>query len=907
MAINNFLSLFSGGTKNSELADTRERWQQVESKWRASPLSKIDTYALAVAIVQEAVSRTRRPPIPAIIEALCEATEVLLQAEDIEEMTPAWTAIESDLDVAVRFREMLSRRLQWATDFPRMEECVRSRLVSAYAEFFDWLPENCFVNNRDEAATFDVPLVDLLENPGKAVQALIAIPYDDEVSVLNLFRKLREVYLGNLLHASGLSPKVNHESHEYIFPTDSKEKRPRELAELYLSGTPFSDFLDVQVPLHIPEEVRFEHCHIIGGTGHGKTQLMQRMIFADLEDAACLSKRSIVVLDSQGDLIQKLLHLDLFSPEAEDSLAGRLVVIDPSDVEYPASLNLFDAHLDRLSKYDAADRERVLNGVVELYELFFGAFLGAELTQRQGVIFKYLARLMLAIPNATIHTLMQVMEDGKAFKPYMDKLDGSAKRFFETEFFDPSFSATKKQIVKRLWGVLSTPAFDRMFSQTKNRLDLFDALNDGKIILINTAKDFLKREGSELFGRFFIAMLAQAALERSTLPEHKRTPVFVYVDEAHEYFDDSVETILNQARKYRMGLTLAHQTLDQLSPRLRAALFANTSMKCVGGVSAKDASPLAEEMRTTAEFIEGMRRKRGRTEFALWVRHLTPRAIKTSVPLGFLERQPVLNEEDLDAIIAFNRVQYCGDLHEIRLLPPPSVSEDTLRSERVPPAQPAALTPIAIPSPPPIPMAVPVPPEQAPLQETRKVPSLPSVGRLHPPVEERETGKGGPKHRYLQALVKELAEAHGFRATVEAPISGGQVDVLLQRDGFAAAFEISVTTPIEYEKENVRKCLARGFPRVAVVLIKSKSAQEKYRAELLESVSPSDRSRLTFLTPEGIADYIAALVPPRPEPERMVKGYRVGGSIKGTSPDQATARREAVARLIARSLARQRD
>ena len=407
------------------------------------------------------------------------------------------------------------------------------------------------------------------------------------------------------------------------------------MAELYLNDSPFKDLIDLPVPFHIPDELRFEHCHIVGGTGHGKTQLMQKMIHADLV-ASKTDFRSVIVIDSQGDLINKLVRLELFSPDAPDSLADRLIMIDPADVEFPAALNLFDAHLDRVKEYSAVDRERVLNGVIELYEFFFGAFLGAELTQKQGVIFKYLARLMLAIPDATIHTLMRIMEDGKPFKPYMDQLDGSARYFFETEFFHPSFAATKKQVLRRLWGVLSTPAFERMFTQPKNKLDLFEAMNEGKIILVSTAKDLLKREGSQLLGRFFIAMITQAALERSTVPEYRRNSAFVYVDEAQEYFDDSIETILNQARKYHVGLTLAHQTLDQLSPRLRSAIFSNTSMKCAGGVSAKDARTLADELHTTSDFIEGMKRRGPRSEFAVWVKHLTGQAIRLSVSLSFL-------------------------------------------------------------------------------------------------------------------------------------------------------------------------------------------------------------------------------------------------------------------------------
>ncbi|MGH8277730.1 MAG: ATP-binding protein, partial [Steroidobacteraceae bacterium] len=296
---------------------------------------------------------------------------------------------------------------------------------------------------------------------------------------------------------------------------------------------------------------------------------------------------------------------------------------------------------------------------------------------------KYLARLMLTIPGATIHTLMRLMEDGKPFRPYMEKLEGSAGYFFATEFFHPSFAATKKQILRRLWGVLSTPAFERMFAQKRNKLDLFEAMNDGKIILINTAKDLLKGEGSQLFGRFFIALISQAALERSTIPEDERTPTFVYVDEAQEYFDDRIETILNQARKYAISFHCAHQSLDQPSPSVRSALLSNTSFKCVGGVSAKDARVLASELRTTSEFIEGMRRRKDRTEFAVWLKQLTPSAIRLTVPLGFLEKQPILAEEEYEALLERNRERYCGTLEDVeRLSPqfPASRTEDRLAS-----------------------------------------------------------------------------------------------------------------------------------------------------------------------------------------------------------------------------------
>jgi hypothetical protein len=507
---------------------------------------------------------------------------------------------------------------------------------------------------------------------------------------------------------------------------------------------------------------------------------------------------------------------------------------------------------------------------------------------------------MLVIPDATIHTLMQIMEDGASFKPYMERLDGSARYFFETEFFHPSFAPTKKQVLRRLWGVLSTPAIERMFTQPKNKLDLFEAMNDGKIILISTAKDFLKGEGSRLFGRFFIAMITQAALERSILPETLRRPAFVYVDEAQEYFDDNIETILNQARKYLVGITAAHQTLDQLSPRLRASMFANTSMKCVGGVSAKDARALAEELRTTPEFIEGMRRRGPRTEFAVWVKHLIGQAIRLSVPLGFLERQPTLSTEEYDELLRDNRARYCGTLADVPSWTPPA----RISAQKALPSPPksTAKRSDAQPSAAPVAEVVPTPPPA--LERAVHAP-------IAPPRKSREEappdpGKGGREHRYLQALAKQLAEQAGLRSTIEAPLpdGSGQVDVLLERDGVIAAIEISVSTSIAWEQANLRKCLAAGYPRIAVVLAKSKRTQASYRAGLSEGLTQEELGRVSFLAPEGLPDFIAAVVPPAPPTEQVVKGYRVKVSQSAGSPEEAKTRQDALARIIARSVNR---
>jgi type IV secretory pathway VirB4 component len=162
--------------------------------------------------------------------------------------------------------------------------------------------------------------------------------------------------------------------------------------------------------------------------------------------------------------------------------------------------------------------------------------------------------------------------------PYYEKLDRTTRLFFQTQFSNRTFDETRQQILTRLWIILSNGILERMFSSEKNAINLFSAMNSGSLILINTAKDLLKQDGCELLGRFFIALIAQATQERAVIPPEKRRATFVYIDEAHDYFDESLSDMLNQARKFKVGLVFAHQNLDQLDASLRATVMSSTSI-----------------------------------------------------------------------------------------------------------------------------------------------------------------------------------------------------------------------------------------------------------------------------------------------------------------------------------------
>src|SRR5262249_2470765 len=270
------------------------------------------------------------------------------------------------------------------------------------------------------------------------------------------------------------------------------------------------------------------------------------------------------------------------------------------------------------------------------------------------------------IPGATIHTLRELFEDGATsietspFGNHIRALDPTSQAYFENQFFTKSYSQTKQQIARRLYSVLQVPAFDRMFASKINRLDMFQALQNGSVVLINTSKALLKTDASALFGRYMIARVIAAAFERIALPASARNAAFLIVDEAAEYFDDNLETLLSQARKFNVGVLFAHQHLDQLAPSLRAAVAANTSIKLAGGVSDKDARTLASDMRTPPDFISSMRKHPRSTEFACFVRNVSANALRVRIPFGSMEAASKMRDAQFAQLISRNRARYAS-------------------------------------------------------------------------------------------------------------------------------------------------------------------------------------------------------------------------------------------------------
>ncbi|AYQ27629.1 MULTISPECIES: type IV secretory system conjugative DNA transfer family protein [unclassified Polaromonas] len=772
----------------------------------------------------------------------------------------------------------------------KWREAMVSLLMALYREF----PEQAFVD-PDENGNFEeysrlsptAPLYTYVKGIPVLIHKIIATVFTKDLQNDELFDRLRDQLLINLAQASNIPIEERRTtSKNFVLPQDQSIADDGELLRVYLSGTPFLDIFLVEIPLHIPEAVRFEHTHILAGTGHGKTQTLQFLIAGDIE-VAVREKRSVVVVDSQGDLLQTLMHSEYF---ADPSLRERFIYIDPQDMERPVGLNLFDIDLSAGSIPSPQARETILNNTVELYDFFFGSLLGAELTQKQGLVFRYLAVLMMRIPGANVHTLRELMEDGEKFRPHMKTLQGSARIFFETRFFDRAFNETKKQILNRLWGVLSNQSLDRMMSAPKNSVDLFKSLQDGSIVFINTAKDFLGEEGSTIFSRMFVALLGQALMRRAIIEKHARTPTYIYIDEAERIVDATLTRMLTQVRKYKGAITFAHQHLDQLEPSIRAGVMANTSIKLAGGVSAKDARALSEDFRCTADFLLEQKKGRNEANFACFARNVTDQAVALSIPLGFLESQGTLSDAGYEALVESSRQKY-GVVYV----------EDIQNGEAATdsPSDWLGEAPVEIEAdlPTPTPQLQP-----APLDQSKEIviTRAPVVQKIAEP---RDIGGGGVKHKYIEHLIKELGEERGFRASVEETVhdGAGRVDVILRRETISLAFEISVTTTRDHELGNIEKCLALPFTHV-VMLASHQKHLKSLSLCIGKGLEDDEKKRVSFLLPEDLPGFLDGYPMAQVQKEKTVKGYTVRSRIKEADLGEALARRRAIAAVVARSI-----
>ena len=652
---------------------------------------------------------------------------------------------------------------------------------------------------------------------------------------------------------------------------------------------------------------RNSHFYVIGGTGVGKSKFLQYLIMQDI-----LEGRGVGVIDPHGDLIDDLkglLAVGYASQKEElaETLSQNVILIDPTDPTYTVAFN----PLEKLPGISAAEQA---NELVSSFKKIWSDSWGVRMED-------LIRNTLIALCEAelTLVDLSTFLTNRSFRESVLKKVSNQIAYEYFLRFNTLSEKAAIpwiEPIMNKVNAVFADDRIRDMFSSPKSTFNLREAMDEGKTVLIKLDKGRLK-DAANLLGALLVAKIQMAAFSRSDVPEKKRRPFYLYIDEFQNFASESFSVILSESRKYGLYVTMAHQTLAQISGELRNLIVSCAGIQVYFRLSREDASLLAKEA-----FQYGGNWEQGISELQnlplrvcfiknkmhgglihistvpieppweiVEVREDEFRGYMNNLPFGknyLVERKALasLGEERRNNI----KKETAERSWQKQATKPPEVKHPPRPTEEPKPeSRPTSTYEPVQEKPEPI-------KKQEPPQETPKKKSLAQDLPTAPSAAQVEE-KGTSRHQYLQSLIKQMAEEKGYKATVEEAIPEGRVDVGLLKEGKKIAIEISVTTSPEHEVGNIEKCLKAGYDRV-VMVAQDKRSLEKIKTSALEKLNDSDLEKVSFFEPEELLFYLEEEAAKESTKKERVKGYNVKVNYQPLSPTDKKRKRDAVAQVI---------
>ena len=326
-----------------------------------------------------------------------------------------------------------------------------------------------------------------------------------------------------------------------------------------------------------PEE-RFRHLYISGQTGTGKSTLLLNLILQDIEAGA-----GVAVLDPHGDLVEVILR------NVPEERRNDVVLVDPSDPVAVVGVNLLEAETPVQQEYV----------VSELCNMFYELFDPA----RQGIVgprfetmLRQAALLLLAHPEepSSLLDITTLFTDDAVRKHLVKGLEDPILTEFWLGEMQLDRSREWQEVVswfRSKFEIFRTSKLVRsVIGQAESTISFSDILSERRILLVNLSKGMLGEYNSSLIGHIVFTRLWSAALERATVDVSQRPDFFVYVDEFQNMTSESLPDVLSEARKFRVGITLANQFFSQIPERTRDAIMGNVGNRITFRVGPKDAT-----------------------------------------------------------------------------------------------------------------------------------------------------------------------------------------------------------------------------------------------------------------------------------------------------------------------------
>ncbi len=610
-------------------------------------------------------------------------------------------------------------------------------------------------------------------------------------------------------------------------------------------------------------EQRSRHLYAIGASGTGKSTLLLSMIAQDMKNGDGLA-----VLDPHGDLIDQVI------PHVPEDRLDDVVVIDPGDTEYPIGFNILNARSD-------LERSLLSSDLIAVFRRLSTSW-GDQMTS---VLGNALLAILESDKGGTLLDLRRFLVEERFRREFLTTVKDRDVVYYWQKEFPLLHGKPQAPILTRLDQFLRPKAIRYMVAQRDDKLDFSRMMNEGKIVLARLSHGAIGEENAYLLGTLLVSRFHQVALSRQEIAEADRRPFYLYIDEFQNFVTPTMAQILSGARKYRLGLILAHQELRQLSarsPEVASAVLSNPATRICFRVGDQDARSLES----------GFASFDARDLQALGTGQAIARVERADYDFN-LDTQPV-TRTDLETA-AVRRKQIITASRERYAMQRAAV-EALLESNTVAPILPVADD-----------EEVHQQPTTTKRSQATARPSV-DVSFSTPPtpnVERPTPGRGGRQHKYLQELLKRWANARGWGVLIEETVLGGLgiVDVVLQKDERRIACEIAITTPVDHEIRNLQKCLAAGFELIVVLSPEAKTVKAVERRARRELPEESLQS-VHFLTPEEALQFLDDVDSSSAETTSSVRGFTV--KVRQKSSDQTAAKRQAVAKVIAKGLKRLR-
>ena len=413
----------------------------------------------------------------------------------------------------------------------------------------------------------------------------------DELITAYIFRFFPQSTNKNILNSVELST-IFHLPDQNSIPTGKVERQrirqvdgPTEpMREGLLIGV--NEFRGVEKQIRLGVEDRRRHTYIIGQTGMGKSKFLENLAYQDIMEG-----RGFCFIDPHGDSVEELLGM------IPQSRMDDVIYFDPSDTENPLGFNIFEIE-------SPEDMDFVISETNSMLESLFDPGNTGVVGPRMQNIVRNAALLLMSDPDGgTFMDIPKVLVDPEFAKQKIKYLRNQRAIDFWTKEWPASQRSNDAgdlvSWVVSKWAPFESGLINNIIGQKKSAFNIREVMDNNKILLVNLSKGKLGEAAAKLLGMVFVMKFQAAAMSRADIPEDERKDFCLFVDEFQNFATDSFESILSEARKYRLNLILANQFITQLKDSIKGAIFGNVPNKIVGRIGIEDAEILQKNFTPT--------------------------------------------------------------------------------------------------------------------------------------------------------------------------------------------------------------------------------------------------------------------------------------------------------------------